>query len=300
MTTRGGSGAAGRGRARPVPGGRRGFGAIAFVLLLLALLGVWAASQEFVVGSTRARVRGAEAEREALQAALALGAQGPILFGIGAAGGDAGVAEPADTSLAARIRELLPGERLELEGLPVVWDPSFSVLPVEIEEARALAWLIDVRAPPDGPPPICNCGRPEEDAARGGPRVEVSAEWERDRAGAVDCEAYGEFLDRFGDEPPLSVGRVLAQKEVLGDYRPIEMRGVVDVVVTTRVPLGRVPIRARVRTRYPFTMASSPCPDLEAARAALGFGSSVEVVPIELGRFVQVWRGEGPAPGEGS
>lgn len=281
-------------------GDRRGFGALVFVLVLLGILAAWAGSQHFVVSAARHRVRIAEAEREGIHAALAIAAQGPLLFELGAAGEEGSPEEPGDRALASRIRALLPGEVLSVDDLPIVWDPTFSALPVEVASTRLDAWFVDVRAPPGGPPPICKCGRPEDDTRTGGPRLEVTADSERARAAGVDCEAYGAFLEEFGDLPPLDTRRVLAHKKVAGDYRTIEMRGVMEFEVVVRAEVGRLPIHARARVRHPFVMRSSPCPDVEAAYEALGFGSSVTLNPIQLGRFLETWRGDAPPERETS
>lgn len=288
---------------------RRGVGAIFFAVMLVGLMGVWATSQHLVVSNVRHRIRLAEAERATLRAALMLAEQGPLYFTVASSGDDDPTREAADLSLATRVRRLVPGEVLQTDDLPWLWDKDLLEYPVAVAETRMIAYLLESETPPSAFAVECPCqaardtirnGKRSEGGAalRAGPRPKAPSNdgpTERELAALVDCGAYRDYLENYADLPGNDPDRARVATQVLGDYQAVALRGVVEFHAITRAYVGLLPVYARVRLRYQFGMQSSPCPDVEADREAAGFGSSVRLVPVELGRILETWRGnDGP------
>jgi hypothetical protein len=271
---------------------RRGFAAIVFALSMATLLAMWAATQRVATSSTRSRLLAATARQTALYAAIAVAEQGPALFTVAVAGGDTPAREPDDRSLAARVRSLGPDDVLEVEDLPLVIDPEVLGEGAEIRTTRLKAFLTDVgeasRAAGAGCP--CAAGRAVARAARGLPPAPPPPT----RPPEVDCDKYREYREKIA---PLAEGDPMRQAyEVvyLEGYRPVRWTGMLEIEVEAAGALQGAKAGARVRLRYPFTMESSPCPDVSAEFEALGYSSTVRLVPVEVGRFVETWSGDTP------
>lgn len=135
---------------------RRGISALVLVVAAAMIIMIWAASQQFVNGSVTRRVVIAEAGRRCLiQAATAVEEGIEFLTAELNEGPEPG--SPPDEALAAKFRQLRPGDILEFSYQPTVAELPDGAGDVHLDEVHGQAFLVDISGENGEPPKTFNC-----------------------------------------------------------------------------------------------------------------------------------------------
>lgn len=78
----------------------------------------------------------------------------------------------------------------------------------------------------------------------------------------------------------------LEQAELFKGWRPPQVRGIMDLDVTSSVEVAGVRCSKTVTSRRQFKMTMAPCPREVAEVMGVGMGSLVHINPVELSRRV--------------
>ncbi len=232
---------------------RAGFSGLILVLAAAVILLVWGIAQQFVTGSAERRVRLAEVGRRCLlQASSAVDEGIDLVHGL--ANGVA--AEDAD-SLGRRIRELAPGQVLELAYRPMLTEEGGEASGERIVEARIRAWV---------------------------QRVEPERGW---RPPEFSCERYLEAwrdLLRTGASP-LRIER--EERELMGSWTTARVLGILELSARSEVTVSRVVVSRRVTSRRQYLLSLSPCPQGFGEATGSGHPSVLRIHPVEVARLVE-------------
>lgn len=76
------------------------------------------------------------------------------------------------------------------------------------------------------------------------------------------------------------------QRELFGNWSPPQVRGILDLEVTSSADVAGVRCARTVTSRRQFKMTMAPCPKEIAEVMGVGMGSLVHINPVELSRRV--------------
>jgi hypothetical protein len=89
------------------------------------------------------------------------------------------------------------------------------------------------------------------------------------------------------------------QQELFKNWSPPQVRGILELAVTSTADVAGVNCSRTVTSRRQFKMTMAPCPEVVAELMGVGMGSLVHINPVELSRRVENHT-EGAAPAEES
>lgn len=86
--------------------------------------------------------------------------------------------------------------------------------------------------------------------------------------------------------------------EIFGDYRPPQVRGIMQLSVTASSDVAGVRVYEEATCRRMISMEMAPCPKEIANVMGTGMGSMIHANPVEISRRLRSWHTPIPASGE--
>jgi hypothetical protein len=80
------------------------------------------------------------------------------------------------------------------------------------------------------------------------------------------------------------------REEIFGDYRPPQVRGIMQMSVTVSSDVAGVRSYEEATCRRIITLEMAPCPKELASVMGSGVGSMIHANPVEISRRVRSWR----------
>lgn len=86
--------------------------------------------------------------------------------------------------------------------------------------------------------------------------------------------------------------------EIFGDYRPPQVRGIMQLSVTASSDVAGVRVYEEATCRRVISMEMAPCPKEIANVMGTGVGSMIHANPVEISRRIRSWHSPIPATAE--